>query len=158
MQKTADFSPCRRYRYALTRKWAEGPQVLFIMLNPSTADAMNDDPTIARCLSFAKSWGFCSLAVGNLFAWRTPSPAELLKAQCPVGDDNDGWLGALQASADMTLAAWGNNGAFNNRGTEVARRLTNPHMLGLTKRGHPSHPLYIGAKALPQQWKSWVWG
>ena len=73
----AEFSGCRQYRYAFWRKWAEGPQVLFIMLNPSTADECVDDPTIRRCIRLAKGWGFGSLAVGNLFAFRTPSPMTL---------------------------------------------------------------------------------
>ena len=69
METSAVLSPCRQYRYALWRKWADGPQVLFVMLNPSTADESVDDPTIRRCISFAKAWGFGSLSVGNLFAF-----------------------------------------------------------------------------------------
>src|SRR4051812_15620668 len=71
MKTTAEFSPCRRYRFALWRRWDSGPQVLFAMLNPSTADETTNDPTIRRCIGFARAWGFGSLAVGNLFAFRT---------------------------------------------------------------------------------------
>jgi hypothetical protein len=152
MERTAEFSPCRRYRYALTRKWAEGPQVLFIMFNPSTADETNDDATIRRCISIAKSWEFGSLAVGNLFAFRTSSPAELTKAEDPVGVDNDRWLNALHESARLTVAAWGNHGKFRNRGREVAKRLRKLHYLHLTKQGEPAHPLYAKRGMGPRPW------
>ena len=152
MERSAEISSCRQFRYALERKWAEGSRVLFIMLNPSTADETEDDRTIGRCISFAKSWGFGSLAVGNLFAYRTSSPTLLMEAANPIGDENDRWLQKSQESADLTLAAWGNNGKFGNRGSIVARLLIKPHMLRLTKLGQPSHPLYIRSDTQPIPW------
>jgi len=113
------------------------------MLNPSTANATVDDPTIGRCISFAKAWGYGSLTVGNLFAYRTPSPEVLKTVADPVGPDNDRWLDQLSRDADLTVAAWGNHGTFRNRGFEVATRLRNPHCLRVTARGQPSHPLYV---------------
>ena len=122
MQSAARFSACRRYRFALWRRWAEGPQVLFVMLNPSTADEDHDDPTIRRCIGFARSWGFAALAVGNLFAWRCSSPADLRSCPRPVGGSNDKWLLRLQASSVMTVAAWGNHGRLLGR-SETVRAL-----------------------------------
>lgn len=152
MEATAALSPCRLYRYALWRKWADGPQVLFVMLNPSTADESTDDPTIRRCIGFAKAWGFSSLAVGNLFALRTPSPSQLMQNQSPIGDENDRWLHKLQQTATLTIAAWGNNGRLNGRSMSVAQLLSKPHTLGLTKLAEPRHPLYVHATTKPIQW------
>ena len=152
METSAVLSPCRQYRYALWRKWAVGPQVLFVMLNPSTADESTDDPTIRRCISFAKSWGFGSLAVGNLFALRTPNPGELMKHPSPIGDATDQWLRSLQESAALTVAAWGNSGRLNNRSASVAQILSKPHTLGLTKIAEPRHPLYVHSATQPTQW------
>ena len=152
MQSRAAFSACRRYRYALWRQWAEGPNILFVMLNPSTADARNDDPTIRRCLGFAKAWGFGSLAVGNLFALRTPSPRELARSAAPVGARNDRWLRELHDQAAFVLAAWGNHGRLLDRAAAVRRMLAAPHMLGLTGAGQPRHPLYVAARTVPRRW------
>jgi hypothetical protein len=153
MESHAEFSLCRQYRYALTRRWAEGPQVLFVMLNPSTADEIDDDPTIGRCIGFAKSWGFGSLAVGNLFAYRTPSPALLMDAADPIGFDNDRWLRTLQRSAELTVAAWGNHGRFRDRGKIVSQTLGAAHVLRLNGTGEPAHPLYISANTRPTPWE-----
>ena len=152
MDTKAALSNCREYRYALWRKWTEGPQVLFVMLNPSTADGSADDPTIRKCIALAKSWGFGSLAVGNLFAFRTPSPVVLKRAALPVGDANDEWLRRLQNAASLTVAAWGNHGAFQGRGGVVRSMLVNSHVLGLTKLGEPRHSLYVLSATKPQEW------
>ena len=148
----ARLSACRRYRYALWRVWSDGPQVLFVMLNPSTADERVDDPTIRRCIGFALSWGFGSVAVGNLFAFRTPDPSLLKRSTAPVGRDNDAWLRRLQRRAALTVAAWGNHGGFLERGDAVRSLLASPHTLGLTRRGEPRHPLYVPASARPLPW------
>jgi hypothetical protein len=153
MQRDATFSACHNYRYALWRQWADGPGVLFVMLNPSTADAMHDDPTIRRCIGFAKSWGFGSLAAGNLFALRTPSPRVLAAAQSPVGADNDRWLRRLQRGAALVLAAWGNHGRMLDRAVAVQRMLTDPCTLGLTRAGEPRHPLYVTGRTVPRRWR-----
>jgi hypothetical protein len=152
MEATAALSQCRRYRYALWRKWADGPQVLFVMLNPSTADESANDPTIRRCIGFAKTWGFGSLAVGNLFALRTPSPSQLMQSPEPIGNENDQWLQKLQGSAALTVAAWGNNGTYQGRGSSVAKQLVLPHTLGVTKLSQPRHPLYVSSATQPQEW------
>ena len=152
METKAEISDCCEYRYALWRKWAEGPQVLFVMLNPSTADENADDPTIRKCIALAKSWGFGSLAVGNLFAFRTPSPVVLKQSPLPVGDANNEWLRRLQSTTALTVAAWGNHGTFQGRNGVVRSMLANPHVLGLTKLGEPRHPLYMLSATQPQEW------
>lgn len=152
MDTAAELSICRQYRYALWRRWCDGPQVLFVMLNPSTADETVDDPTIRRCIAFAKSWGFGSLSVGNLFALRTPSPLKLKQSESPIGSLNDTWLQELQTAASLTISAWGNHGSFMGRSSVVRARLSQPHILGLTKAGEPRHPLYVSATTQPQPW------
>lgn len=149
MLMEANFSECGRYRYSLKRQWADGPRVLFVMFNPSTADHTEDDPTIGRCISFAKSWGFGSLQVGNLFAYKTPYPVELFRESSPIGDENDQWLADLSKTADLTVAAWGNNGKFMGRGKAVLPSLNNPHFLKMTKQNEPWHPLYLSRELKP---------
>lgn len=153
METHAELSPCRQYRYSLTRRWASGPQVLFVMLNPSTADETDDDPTIGKCIKFAKSWGYGGLVVGNLFAYRTPSPELLMTATDPIGPDNDEWLVKLQKSADLTIAAWGNSGSFMERSKAVTGLLSALHILHLNKTGEPKHPLYVAADTKPVPWE-----
>ena len=152
MKATAEFSLCHRYRFALWRRWDSGPQVLFVMLNPSTADETTDDPTIRRCIGFARAWGFGSLAVGNLFAFRTPKPGVLRTCVEPIGVGNDDWLLRLQADSALTVAAWGNHGDFLDRSNSVRSILPDPHVLRLTKRGEPQHPLYVPRDAVPLSW------
>lgn len=144
---SAVLSPCGRYRYSLTRTFFTGRgRVLFVMLNPSTADAETDDPTIRRCIGFARKWGFQRLDVANLFAWRATDPQELRRAIDPVGPENDRRLMMLSSCADAVIAAWGAQGSYRNRATEVLGLLegTVEH-LGLTRQGHPKHPLYLRA-------------
>lgn len=103
------------YRYALWRRWTDGVRAegatdglcLFVMLNPSTADAFVDDPTLKSCIRLAKGWGFGRLAVGNLYGWRSPKPKNLLTAPDPVGPDNDEWLDELLSEASRVVVAWG---------------------------------------------------
>src|SRR5262249_15197240 len=92
MRSDAVLSPCRRYCFALWRRWGNGPQVLFVLLNPSTVDESTDDPTVRRCIGFARSWGFGSVAIGTLFTFRTRSPAPFASCLDPVGPGNDHWL------------------------------------------------------------------
>lgn len=135
------------YRYTLSRMWdATRPQVAFVMLNPSTADAHQDDPTIRRCVGFAKQWGFGRLAVVNLFAYRATRPADLLIADDPVGEDNDAHLLNACRASETIVCAWGNHGAHRGRDAAVCALLEDfPLMcLGLTQRGQPRHPLYVG--------------
>jgi hypothetical protein len=152
--RTAAFiSRCGTYRYALWRRWGPEPQVLFVMLNPSTADGRNDDPTIRRCIGFAMSWGFGGVAVGNLFAFRTPSPGVLRQASQPVGRSNDRWLQRLAAESSRVIAAWGNHGSLMDRDEQVCALLGPLYVLSLTQRGQPRHPLYVPASARSSLWR-----
>ena len=146
MDMKAQLSDCQIYRYALWRRWGEGPQVVFVMFNPSTASATKDDPTIRRCIGFARVWGFGSLAVGNLFAFRTSSTAELRRCPEPIGVDNETWLLRLYAESHLAVAAWGNHGQWWQQGAKVRQLLPNLCCLGVTKRGEPKHPLYVSAR------------
>lgn len=154
MLRGAQLSDCRRYRYTLTRDWGTGPAATFIMLNPSTADATVDDPTIRRCVGFAHAWGCGRLIVGNLYALRATDPQALWNAVDPVGPDNDATLTRLLAQADGPLvAAWGGNA----RADRVEALLALPGAerlacLGVTKAGAPRHPLYLPATAPLQPW------
>ncbi len=146
----AVFSPCGNYRYALWRTWNQKRgTVLFMGLNPSTADATRDDPTIRRCLGFAKDWGYGSLLVGNLFAFKATRPQILLQSTEPIGPENDIWLRRLSAQADLTVVCWGNHGAHLGRDREVLTWIKSPHCLGATRTGLPRHPLYLSKESLP---------
>ena len=146
MKRSARFSRCKRYRYALTRTWDAGrPTMLFIGLNPSTADAHRDDPTIRRCIRFAQDHDYGRLIVANLFALRTPKPADLRTKRKPVGRQNNRWLLRLAAESDVCVAAWGDNGKHRGRDAKVIALLGELQCLGLTKAGAPRHPLYTRA-------------
>ena len=108
-QREAELSEDRLYRYRLTRIWGDGPRATFVMLNPSTADEHVDDPTLRRCMGFARAWGLGGLNVVNLSAFRATIPAELWRAVDPIGPDNDDYLRAAGASGEPLIAAWGNN-------------------------------------------------
>src|ERR1700755_2395175 len=116
LSQAAHISSCGRYRYMLERVWSEGNNSLLIVgLNPSTADALLDDPTIRRCVGFAKGLGYGGLLMGNLFAARSTSPSALTGFEDPVGPENDAWLLKLQHRAHATVAAWGNGGRLFER-------------------------------------------
>jgi len=149
----AVFSPCRTYRYALSRVWAaDKPYALFIGLNPSTADETLDDPTIRRCISFASDWGYGGLVMANLFAYRATAPADMMASQDPVGADNDRWLVDLAAQAGVVVAAWGNHGAFQQRSAQVRQIIPELHYLKLNQSGEPAHPLYLSSSIVPVPW------
>ena len=151
MQSGARFSPCGQYRYALWRTWnAALPPVMFIMLNPSTADATHNDPTIRRCIGFARDWGYGGVRVGNLFAWRTPYPQVLRSVADPIGRKNDGALLDLADGAALVVAAWGVHGAWQERAQQFRQEFTQPlHALGITKAGEPAHPLRLRRTCRP---------
>lgn len=154
MQRNAKFSACRRYRYALWRSWEPaGPKVLFIGLNPSTADETKDDATIRRCIAYAKQWGYGGMIMGNLFAYRSTDPAQLKSAEDPIGPDNDVWLRKLTKQAQSVVAMWGNHGCFLGRHQKVLAELPNPMCFKLTKRGQPHHTrgLPNGVRPVPYQ-------
>jgi hypothetical protein len=144
--RAAQISECGHYRYMLERVWGVGTtRLLIIGLNPSTADALVDDPTIRRCVGFARTLGYDGLLVGNLFAARSTSPANLQKFWDPVGPENDVWLQRLQKRAHRVVAAWGNGGRLLGRNQAVLRLLTAFDCFGVTSIGEPRHPLYLSA-------------
>lgn len=140
-------SPSRRYRYCLWRTWGKAPgdYVVFIGLNPSTADETLDDPTIRRCVGFAKRWGYESLCMMNLFAFRATKPAALYQAESPIGPLNDDFLSVLAKGATRVVACWGNHGSLQSRDVTVrnAQLVSSPLCFGTTKAGSPKHPLYV---------------
>jgi hypothetical protein len=147
-EASAVFSSCRTWRYELRRRWEDGPLVAFIGLNPSTADETQDDPTIRRCIGFAKRWGYGGLIMANLFAFRATDPRDMrAAASAAVGPLNDAHLEAVYWASAMIVAAWGVGGSFRNRDGEVSRLLGTMMALGFTKGGHPRHPLYVRADA-----------
>lgn len=144
------------YRYRLGRNWGDGPTDVWIMLNPSTADATRDDPTIRRCIGFSKRWGAGGLVVVNLYALRSTDPAALLTHPDPVGPDNDETLVMAGAHAELTggraIAAWGTHPATAHRAV-AAYALAGPlWCLGTTRSGAPRHPLYVPAVTQPVPW------
>ena len=164
----ADISPCGRYRYLLEREWrgthdpkhwrwfgakdgtgaelGEPQSVMFIMLNPSTADGNVDDPTIRRCVGFAKAWRYEAISVVNLFAYRATKPKDLFAAGDAIhGPRNQEVIERAACRAGLIIAAWGSHGAWGEQDEIVCGWLHNRpiYALGLTKDGHPRHPLYL---------------
>jgi hypothetical protein len=155
--RTATLSECGRYRYSLLRFWdAARPRLLFVMLNPSIADGNLDDPTVRRCIGFARSGGFGELEIVNLFAYRATSPADLRRAGFPVGPHNDAHIDAALQLADAVCVAWGTAGgdAADARVQivlpAVRRGGHRPQCLGITREGWPAHPLYLPASCALQ--------
>lgn len=156
-QSTAVYSDCEKYRYSLTRVWEpEGRKAAFIMLNPSTATEVQNDPTVERCERRARALGFGAFNVTNIFAWRDTDPRKMRKAADPVGPANDQAIREACDWADQIVAAWGTHGAHLNRGASVETLLRATGLpvyhLGLSKAGHPKHPLYIAYAQQPQPW------
>lgn len=157
LNTSADVSSCERYRYSLTRRWSDGPQVAFVGLNPSTADASLDDPTIRRCVRFAQDWDFGALVMVNLYAWRATQPNELRGAQHPEGVRNNAALRRAFTRSQQVILAWGVHGARDGRAGAFLDLWTPTfgekfYHLGLTKAGHPKHPLYLRADTVPAPW------
>ena len=146
----AKLSDCRKYRYALWRTWDDSkPYVLIIGLNPSTANETQDDPTLTRCINFAKSWGYGGVCMANLFAFRATDPIDMKASSNPVGLENDFWLAKLSKDAGIVVAAWGNDGSYLGRSTKVKAALPNLHCMKMNKSGEPAHPLYLKASLIP---------
>lgn len=170
---SAEVSPCGRYRYRLARRWGPGAHALWIMFNPSTADALEDDPTIRRCRGFSERWGLGALEVVNLFAWRATDPKEIARMapdrwslaphlawRQAIGPENDrAWREALDDRPELVVVAWG---AFPLARDAVARHLVPDREIGpglvqgtgllhgrelravhVTSAGDPGHPLYV---------------
>ncbi|KMW58688.1 hypothetical protein AIOL_003667 [Candidatus Rhodobacter oscarellae] len=153
----AEYSDCERYRYSLTRTWDHpGRGVAFVMLNPSTASELRNDPTVERCERRARAMGFGAFRVVNLFAWRATDPKDLRAAAEPVGEGNDAALLASAGWAQQIICGWGTHGAHRQRGAQVEALLRGTGQelfaLGLTKEGHPRHPLYVGYAQGPVAW------
>ncbi|TDX72626.1 hypothetical protein EDE05_12847 [Neorhizobium sp. R1-B] len=167
IRRTALFSDNGLYRYRLTRQWdLTGVMLPVCMLNPSTADADKDDPTILTLMKFGKAWGYGGIVVINLFALRTSSPQDLKRNAWPHGLDNNLHLEQVLSAARHTstpvLAAWGNDGAHWNRQDEEFCRRAKTAMvdlvcLGLTKDGFPKHPLARGKHRIPSDQKPLMW-
>ena len=150
----AKFTPCRKYRYVLYRIWDKTkPLVMFIGLNPSKADETKDDPTINRCLNFAKSWGYGGIYVTNLFAYRTNIPKIMKDYDKPIGEDNDKWINIISKSASLIIAAWGNDGVYLNRARVIEESISNLKCIKKNKSGEPSHPLYLKSSLKPIPFK-----
>lgn len=154
---SAVISECGKYRYSLTRIWdEEKPIVMFVMLNPSTADGTKDDPTIRRCIGFAKSWGYGGLYVCNLFAYRATNPQELLKVDNPFGDKNIWHTRQLMEKVSVIVCAWGNGlilkKIINWMGPYSLIDFAFPklHFLELSKDGVVKHPLYLKSSLTPK--------
>ena len=157
----AVYSECERYRYLLTRTWdRDGARALFVMLNPSTATEVQNDPTVERCERRARTLGFGAFRVTNIFAYRATDPKDMRAQTDPVGPWNDA---AIRESVDWAagpgakiVCAWGNHGAHLGRGAavETLLRETGRELfhLGLSKSGAPKHPLYIGYDRQPEFW------
>jgi hypothetical protein len=153
----ANFCEDRTHRWVLWRVWdEEKPYLNVIGLNPSTADEDLDDPTIRRCIGYAKAWGYGGLFMTNIFAFRATNPKVMHQADDPIGLLNQECLLSVGVQAGMRLAAWGAEGDFMLRGKAVKKlfqeRGITLHCLGLTKNGHPKHPLYLRADAIPEVW------
>ena len=153
MRSRALYSSCETYRYGLERIWGDGAPVVYVMLNPSTATELRNDPTIERCQRRAVALGFGAMRIVNLFAYRATWPGDLRKASDPVGPANDAVLAEWTWDAGMVLASWGVHGALLGRGAALAP-LLDGHVchLGLTQDGHPRHPLYVPYAQQPTQW------
>ena len=154
----AIFSDCKRYRYVLERTWDyDTPKISFIMLNPSMADELKNDPTIERCERRAKALGFGSLRVCNIFAYRATDPMVMKSVEDPIGGaENDAWIRGCCIWSDVIVCAWGCHGSHRGRGEQVESMLRESveaaFHLGINKGGAPKHPLYVGYDTEPEQW------
>lgn len=145
---TAVLSHDRIYRYELWRRWrGDDRTAVFIGLNPSTADETKDDPTIRKCVGFAKRWGFGALGMLNLFAFRATQPKDMKQAADPVGPDNDETIRRVTSDCAVVVAAWGKDGSHLGRDKEVAQIISAPMCLRLNGDRSPGHPLYIPYEA-----------
>lgn len=154
---SAAFDPSRTYRYALVRRWGTGPIVLWIMLNPSSADERTLDPTLTRCLGFSIQWGFDAFSVCNLYALRSPRPAALWRVADPVGPLNDEAIELAIAEADLIVVGWGVHAKPDRVAwiSELLARSGKPvACLRVQQDGSPGHPLYIARDTVLRRWPS----
>jgi hypothetical protein len=170
MERLTIFSPDRLYRYTLWRQWSgdfwfddvepdeacAGNQfkyVMFIGLNPSTADETKDDPTIRRCIAFSKAWGYGAMCMTNVFAFRATDPKVMMAHPSPVGEHNHSWILRVASKAGLVVAAWGTKGRHMHQDLNVSqwlRAIEVPIMcLRKTNDGSPEHPLYLPKTLTP---------
>jgi hypothetical protein len=154
----AVFSACRRWRYLLWRRWDEKkPVANFLMLNPSTADEFQLDPSCTRARNYAERWGFGGVLITNIFAWRATDPEAMKTVKDPVGRGNDRAILRAAHEAQMMVCAWGNHGAHLGRAARVSAILRSEnirlHVLRMNGAGEPAHPLYLPGSLKPTQWK-----
>lgn len=156
----ANFSPCRKWRYTLYRDLQEGqlfaPQpkrVQFVGLNPSTADEKKNDPTVRRCMNFARDWGFTAMWMTNVFGFRATDPRVMQQQEDPQGKDNTDWILDVAKIADLVVCCWGVHGDHMQWGQHIAAILINQnipiHCLGTTFNGQPKHPLFLPGHLKP---------
>jgi len=154
----ATFSRCERWRYALWRRWdASRPVANFLMLNPSTADERELDPTCARARSYAERWGYGGLVVTNVFAWRATDPGAMKVAADPVGPGNDDAIARAAREAALVVCAWGNHAAHRGRSAEIVELLGRARVtlyaLRVNASGEPAHPLYLRGDLAARRWR-----
>ena len=154
---TASYDATELWRFRLSRVWTpSGPRCVFVMLNPSTATESVLDRTVAKCVRFAKDWGFGSLEVVNAFAYRATRPADMKAFPLPVGVGNDEAITAAAQAADLVVAAWGVHGVHLGREAQVRALLAgsgaDTRVLRLTAKGHPGHPLYVRRDTRLELW------
>jgi hypothetical protein len=151
--------PLDCYRYRLGRRWSDGPAVLLVMMNPSTADPMRDDRTIAKVTKLARLWGYGTLLVGNVHAYRCTDQGRLAETADPCGPENDAHLLAMAAEAELIVMAYGSPKLpqLRVRGPLVAGMLQAAghrlHALRLSVDGVPWHPLYLPDSLRPEVWR-----
>lgn len=150
MNKGAVISDDKKYRYQLWREWdGNAPKVAIVGLNPSIADHEIDDPTILRCIDFAKSWGYGGFYIVNLFGFRATDPNELNSQNDPIGVDNDKHLLEVFAKVDKVVCAWGNGGTLMGRNADVLKMIATPYCIQKNTSGEPAHPLYLKKSLQP---------
>jgi hypothetical protein len=153
----AKFSSCRRWRYLLWRCWdLSKPVANFLMLNPSTADEFQLDPSCKRARNYAERWGFGAVIITNIFGWRATDPEEMKAVRDPVGRGNDKAIVSAAREAKLVVCAWGNHGLHRGRAEQVLALLhghgTRLNYLRMNGCGQPAHPLYLPANLKPSAW------
>jgi hypothetical protein len=153
---SAIFSPCKTWRYELRRIWDQKlPLLVFVMLNPSRANAYLDDPTIRRCIGFARRLGYGGIVVYNIFALMATDPRELAKVADPIGPENDEYIRRAKHVGAKIVVAWGNNGVKHRRRVKQMRELLAGYALysfGICKSGEPNHPLMLSYDTPLELW------
>lgn len=158
---SAQISDCGKYRYLLRRTWnPKLPLCGFLMLNPSTADAMADDPTIRKCNTFAKYWGYGGIIVANVFAWRSTDPDALEEVGDPLGPLNHLAIQEMAEQAEIVLCGWGSTRLVHSKVLWLKSVIADPQRLrclAMNLDGNPKHPLYVAGSTMPQVYDlNWI--